>query len=104
MDYPAIEDDGLITEMRSRRMRSATPAAIHKGSGLPSKTERRGAGCAMLDPRHPEPEPAGGAEPAREIAGCAGRTLAAPSARIELRRELRFLQAEWPSQRCQTAD
>jgi hypothetical protein len=33
MDYPAIEDDGLITEMRSRRMRSATPAAIHKGSG-----------------------------------------------------------------------
>ena len=33
MDYPAIEDDGLITEMRSRRMRSATPAGIHKGSG-----------------------------------------------------------------------
>ena len=42
------------------------------------------------------PEPAGGAEAAREIFACAERTLAAPSARIELRRELRFQQAERP--------
>jgi len=44
-------------------------------------------------------EPAGGGAAAREIITCAERTLAAPSARIELHREIRFLQAEWPRPR-----
>jgi hypothetical protein len=48
----------------------------------------------MPDPSHPEP--AGGEEAAREIVACAERTLAAPSARIELHQEFRPSQAEWP--------
>lgn len=48
----------------------------------------------MPDPSHPDA--AGGVEAAREIVACAERTLAAPSARIELHLELGFGQATWP--------
>jgi hypothetical protein len=43
-----------------------------------------------------DPEAAGSVEAAREVVACAERTLAAPSARIELRQELRLGQADWP--------
>jgi hypothetical protein len=39
-------------------------------------------------PNPSDPEPAGGVDAAREVVACAERTLAAPSARIELRQEL----------------
>ena len=48
----------------------------------------------MPDPSHPEA--ARGVEAAREVVACAERTLAAPSARIELRQELVLGRAEWP--------
>jgi hypothetical protein len=44
-------------------------------------------------PNPSDPEPAGGVKAAREVIACAERTLAAPSARIELRQELGL---EWP--------
>src|SRR5690242_17171066 len=44
-------------------------------------------------PNPSDPEPVGGVEAAREVVACAERTLAAPSARIELRQELGL---EWP--------
>lgn len=47
-------------------------------------------------PNPSDREPTGRVEAAREVAACAERTLAAPSARIELRHELRFGQADWP--------
>ena len=47
-------------------------------------------------PNPSDSEPAGGVEAAREVVACAVRTLAAPSARIELRQELRLAQADWP--------
>ena len=47
-------------------------------------------------PNPSDPEPAGGVEAAREVVACAERTMAAPSARNELRQELRFGQADWP--------
>ena len=45
------------------------------------------------------PEPASGVEAAREIVACAERTLAAPSARIELRTEIKPPQGGWPRPR-----
>jgi hypothetical protein len=50
----------------------------------------------MPDPSHPEL--ASGVAAAREIVACAERTLAAPSARIQLHKELRFPPRErlWP--------
>ncbi len=50
-------------------------------------------------PESSHPEPASGAEAAREIVTCAERTLAAPGVRIELYQELKFPQAEWPQPR-----
>lgn len=47
-------------------------------------------------PNPGDPEPASGVEAAHEVVACAERTLAAPSARIELRQELRLRQADWP--------
>ena len=47
-------------------------------------------------PNPSDPEPAGGVEAAREVLACTERTLAAPSARVELRQELRLGQADWP--------
>jgi hypothetical protein len=44
-----------------------------------------------------DPESVRGVEAAREVVACAERTLAAPSARIELRQELRIGQAGWPA-------
>jgi hypothetical protein len=51
----------------------------------------------MPDPSHPGL--AGGEAAAREVVACAERTLAAPSARIELDREMKFRQGEWPRPR-----
>ena len=48
----------------------------------------------MTDPSHPEA--VGSVEAARDVVACAERTLAAPSARIELRQELRLGQVDWP--------
>src|SRR5258708_16510013 len=50
-------------------------------------------------PESSQSAPASGAEAAREIIACAERALAEPSARIELHREFRYLQAEWPRPR-----
>ncbi|HUY50977.1 MAG TPA: hypothetical protein VMV92_35610 [Streptosporangiaceae bacterium] len=47
-------------------------------------------------PESSDPEPASGAEAAREIVTCAERTSAAPGVRIELCKELKVPQAEWP--------
>lgn len=41
--------------------------------------------------------PVASVEAAREVVTCAERTLAAPSARIELFQELRMGQADWPT-------
>jgi hypothetical protein len=46
-------------------------------------------------PEASHPEPASSAEAANEIAACAERTLAAPSARVELHKEFRVSMAEW---------
>jgi hypothetical protein len=48
----------------------------------------------MRDPSHPGL--AGGVAAAREIVACAERTLAAPSARIQLDKELGFPPEAWP--------
>jgi hypothetical protein len=50
-------------------------------------------------PDHSHPEPASGTEAAREIVACAERTLAAPSARIELHQEFTYQRPEWPRPR-----
>lgn len=46
-------------------------------------------------PESSHSEPVSGAGAAREIVACAERTLAAPSVRIEVRWELKFLRDEW---------
>src|SRR5690242_16466473 len=58
---------------------------------LAGRRSRLGDRFTMPNPS--DPEPAGGVEAAREVIACAERTLAAPSARIELRQELGL---EWP--------
>src|SRR6266567_6183716 len=81
-----------IPRSQPRLYRASLPSA--RDSAAAGRRSRLGDRFKMPNPS--DPEPAGGAEAAREVVACAERTLAAPSARIELREELGFGQADWP--------